>query len=117
MSYFHIAEENFPLAGFGCGADCPCTACRSTRLGLGERYITAERDIEQLRLPFPASPTAAYTAPPEAEQTAGWFGEAAPVQSVDEIDWCVMRQAIARLARVEERAWTRPDGQKFLEDN
>jgi hypothetical protein len=72
MSYFHIAEENFPLTAFGCGPDCPCSTCRSPGLGFGERYIKAERDIEPPPAPPPpATPRVAS----EAEQTAGWFGE------------------------------------------
>jgi hypothetical protein len=33
------------------------------------------------------------------------------------VDWCQMRQTIARIARAEERRWTQPDGTKFLESH
>lgn len=36
---------------------------------------------------------------------------------VADIDWCQMRQTIARIARAEERRWTRPDSSKFREDH
>jgi hypothetical protein len=39
MSYLHIAEQNPSLAGFACGGNCHCDACRSPRVGLAERYI------------------------------------------------------------------------------
>jgi hypothetical protein len=41
-------------------------------------------------------------------------GEANPIAA---IDWCQMRQNIARIARAEERRWTRPDGSKFWEND
>jgi hypothetical protein len=34
-----------------------------------------------------------------------------------DIDWCQMRQNIARIARAEERQWTRPDGSKLWEND
>jgi hypothetical protein len=39
MSYFHVAEQNPSLAGFACGPNCRCAACRSPRVGSGDRYI------------------------------------------------------------------------------
>src|SRR6267378_4160328 len=39
MSYFHVAEQNPSLAGLACGPNCRCAACRSPRVGLGNRYI------------------------------------------------------------------------------
>ena len=39
MSYLHIAEQNPSLAGFACGANCDCDACRPAPVGIGERYI------------------------------------------------------------------------------
>ena len=39
MSYFHVAEQNPSLAGLACGPNCRCAACRSPRVGLGDRYI------------------------------------------------------------------------------
>jgi hypothetical protein len=38
-------------------------------------------------------------------------------EEVADIDWCQMRQTIARTAQAEERRWTRPDGSKYWEDH
>jgi V8-like Glu-specific endopeptidase len=56
VSYLNIAEQNPSLAGFACGPSCRCSACRSPRGGLGERYIQGLGEEEE---PPPSAPTVA----------------------------------------------------------
>jgi len=60
MSYLHIAEQNPSLAEFACGPNCRCDACRSPRVGFGERYIQGLGD----------SATSSFLGAPSARQSA-----------------------------------------------
>ena len=69
-----------------------------------------------------ATPSEPDSAKPAAEFDFEWeWGEEKEQENenrpVADIDWCQMRQTIARIARAEERRWTRPDGSKFREDH
>gem|GEM_PF-5776878 len=50
----------------------------------------------------------------EPEQPPSWQPAE---QSVNQINWCQMRQTIAATARAEEARWTAPNGNKYLESN